>query len=67
MNFLANLGLKGKKTYFVMGFALLVGLVQHFGGPLPEIDPEVWSMALPIAGIILRYITKLQAKPEAGQ
>ena len=41
-----------------MGFALLVGLVQHFNGPLPEIDPDLWAMALAVAGIVLRFMTK---------
>lgn len=50
----------GRKTYSVMGLALVVALVQYFNGPLPEIDPELWGIAVPIVGIILRYITKNQ-------
>ena len=50
--------LEGYKTFIVMGFALLVGLVQHFNGPLPEIDPDLWAMALAVAGIVLRFMTK---------
>lgn len=49
--------LVGKKTFLIMGFALIVGLVQHFTGPLPNIDPEVWSIVLPTVGLLLRFVT----------
>ena len=61
LNFLKNFA-PGYKTNVLMGFALLVGLVQHFNGPLPEIDPAVWNIALPLVGLFLSKITKRESK-----
>ena len=55
--------MSGYKTYVVFGASLAVALFQQFVAPIPAVDPEVWAMVLPIAGIILRFVTK---GPAAG-
>ena len=49
--------LAGKKTFAAMGIALGVALYQHFVGPLPAVDKEVWDIAVPAVAIILRVVT----------
>ena len=55
--------LAGKKTYIVFGASLAVALFQQFVAPIPAVDPEIWAMVLPIAGLLLRFVTK---GPAAG-
>lgn len=50
--------MKGKKTVLTMGVALAVALYQHFVGPIPAVDPELWNIVLPIVAIGLRAVTK---------
>src|SRR3990167_4778424 len=49
--------LVGKKTFLVMGVALVVALFQHFVAPIPAVDPDLWAIAVPVVGIILRFVT----------
>ena len=48
----------GKKTILTMSVALAVALWQTFVGPIPAVDPTLWSIAVPVAGLILRFVTK---------
>jgi len=49
---------QGYKTVIAMGLALIVALWQTFVGPLPEIDPKLWNIAVPVVGLALRFATK---------
>jgi len=50
--------LQGYKTVIAMGIALAAALYQQFVGPLPAIDPQLWNILVPVAGIGLRMVTK---------
>ena len=47
----------GFKTVLSMSVALVVALYQVYVEPLPVVDPEVWSIAVPAVALILRFFT----------
>ena len=49
--------LSGFKTVISMGIALVVALYQAYVEPLPAVDPQVWSIAVPAVALILRFFT----------
>ena len=50
--------LKGYKTVLFNVAALAVALMQHYGGPLPAVDPEMFTTAVSIGNLVLRFVTK---------
>lgn len=48
----------GFKTITTMGVALAVALYQHYVAPIPAVDPELWAIAVPAMGLVLRFLTK---------
>ena len=53
MNFLV-----GKKTVLFNAAAMAVALMQHYGGPLPAVDPETFGMIVMAVNFVLRFVTK---------
>ena len=51
----------GFKTITFNVVALVVALLQYFGGPLPPVDPEVFAISVPTVNFILRLVTKTPA------
>ncbi len=49
--------MNGYKTLITMAVALAVALYQYYAGPLPAVDPKVFNIAVPIVGIVLRFLT----------
>ena len=49
--------IKGYRTFVSMGVALAVALYQAYVEPLPAVDPQVWSIAVPAVALILRFFT----------
>ena len=50
--------LSGYKTAAFNILAVAVAVLQYYGGPLPEVDPEIWAIVIPSVNFILRLVTK---------
>ena len=56
MNFL-----KGKRTILFNVAAFAVAVLQHYGGPLPEVDPAQFAALIAVVNFGLRFVTNTAA------
>lgn len=52
--------LTGYRTIIFNVLAVIVALAQHYGGPLPEVDPGTLTAAVAIVNVALRFVTRTE-------
>lgn len=59
--------LQGYKTIIAFTLAFACALWQVMVGPLPDIDPKQFGLAVTVVGLVMRFLTKTPVGKKADQ